>query len=252
MAAVADVGVRYLSCGDTAFSVEFGTAIEPAINAKVMGLHVAIKAEAAAGRLPGVVETVPSFRALLVHYDPLRTSRAALEPAIDRLVAQDRSAMAVGRRWRIPCCYDDPEFAPDLPEVAERTRLTAKEVVALHSGVAFSVYMIGFMPGFPFMGGLPKALELPRRQQPRVAVPQSSVAIALVMTGIYPWESPGGWHLIGRTPLLMFDPRRAEPSLFGPADRVRFQAVSRAEFDALAARQKGGTLDTARFREAPA
>jgi KipI family sensor histidine kinase inhibitor len=232
--------------------VEFGTAIEPAINAKVMGLHAAIKAETAAGRLPGVVEAVPSFRALLVHYDPLITSRAALEPAIERLVAEGRSAKAQGRRWRIPCCYDDPEFAPDLPEVAERTGLTAKQVIALHSGAEFSVYMIGFMPGFPFMGGLPKALELPRRKQPRVAVPQSSVAIALVMTGIYPWDSPGGWHLIGRTPLLMFDPRRAEPSLFGPADRARFRPVSRAAFDALAARQTAGTLDTAGFREAPA
>ena len=246
------MGVRYLSCGDTAFSVEFGTAIEPAINAKVMGLHAAIKAEAAAGRLPGLVETVPSFRALLVHYDPLSTSRAALEPAIRRLVAEGRSARTQGRQWRIPCCYDDPEFAPDLPEVAERTRLTAKQVVALHSGAEFSVYMIGFMPGFPFMGGLPKALELPRHKQPRVAVPQSSVAIALVMTGIYPWESPGGWHLIGRTPLLMFDPRRAEPSMFAPADRVRFQPVSRAEFDSLAARQRAGTLDAADFREASA
>ncbi len=244
------MGVRYLSCGDTAFSVEFGTTIEPAINAKVMGLHAAIKAEAAAGRLPGVVETVPSFRALLVHYDPLSTSRAALEPAIDALVAQGRSATADGRRWRIPCCYDDPAFAPDLPEVAERTRLTAKQVIALHSGAAFTVYVVGFMPGFPFMGGLPKELELPRRKQPRVAVPQSSVAIALVMTGIYPWESPGGWHLIGRTPLRMFDPRRAQPSLFGPADRVRFRPIGRAEFDALAAQQAAGTLDAAAFREA--
>ncbi len=244
------MGVRYLSCGDTAFSVEFGTTIEPAINAKVMGLHAAIKAEAAAGRLPGVVETVPSFRALLVHYDPLSTSRSALEPAIDALVAQGRSATAVGRRWRIPCCYDDPAFAPDLPEVAERTQLTAKQVIARHSGADFTVYVVGFMPGFPFMGGLPKELELPRRKQPRVAVPQSSVAIALVMTGIYPWESPGGWHLIGRTPLRMFDPRRAQPSLFGPADRVRFRPIGRAEFDALAAQQAAGTLDAAAFREA--
>ncbi len=245
------VGVRHLNCGDTAFSVEFGTAIDPAINAKVMGLHAAIKAAAAAGRLPGVVETVPSFRALLVHYDPLRTSRVALEPAIDALAAQGRSATTEGRRWRIPCCYDDPELAPDLPEVAERTRLTASQVVALHSGAEFTVYVVGFMPGFPFMGGLPKALELPRRKQPRVAVPQSSVAIALVMTGIYPWESPGGWHLIGRTPLQMFDPRRAQPSLFGPADRVRFRAIARAEFDALASQQKAGTLDAATFFEAP-
>lgn len=244
------MGVKYLSCGDTAFSVEFGTAIEPDINARVMGLHAAIKAERAAGRLAGVVEAVPSFRALLIHYDPLTTSRAALEPAVAELVAQDRRATAIGRHWLIPCCYDDPELAPDLPDVAERTKLTAEQVIGLHSGAEFTVYVVGFMPGFPFMGGLPKELELPRRKQPRLAVPQSSVAIALVMTGIYPWESPGGWHLIGRTPLRMFDPRRAEPSLLGPADRVRFRRIDRVEFDALAAAQQAGTLDVARFREA--
>jgi len=242
------VGVKYLSCGDTAFSVEFGTAIDPAINAKVMGLHAAVKAATAAGRLPGVVESVPSFRALLIHYDPLRTSRAALEPAVAALVAQDRSATAVGRHWLIPCCYDDPEFAPDLPDVAARTQMTPEQVIALHSGAEFTVYVVGFMPGFPFMGGLPKALELPRRKQPRLAVPQSSVAIALVMTGIYPWESPGGWHLLGRTPLRMFDPRRAEPSLLGPADRVRFRRIPRGEFEALAAAQAAGTLDVASLR----
>ncbi len=242
------MGVRYLSCGDTAFSVEFGTAIDPAINAKVMGLHAAVKAETAAGRLPGLVEAVPSFRALLIHYDPLRTSRAALEPAVEALVAQDRSATAVGRHWLIPCCYDDSEFAPDLPEVAERAKLTPEEAIALHSGAEYRVYVVGFMPGFPFMGGLPKALELPRRQQPRIAVPQSSVAIALVMTGIYPWESPGGWHLIGRTPLRMFDPRRPQPSLLAPADRVRFRRIGRGEFDALAAAHAAGELDVAAFR----
>lgn len=245
------MGVRFLSCGDTAFSVEFGTTIDPAINARVMGLHVAVKAEAAAGRLAGVVEAVPSFRALLIHYDPLRTSRAALQPQIEALVAQDHSATAEGRHWTIPCCYDDPQLAPDLAEVAERAKLTSEQVVALHSGAEFRVYVVGFMPGFPFMGGLPKALELPRRQQPRIAVPQSSVAIALVMTGIYPWQSPGGWHLIGRTPLRMFDPRRAEPSLLAPADRVRFRRIARGEFDALVAEQQAGTLDVSRFRRAP-
>lgn len=244
------MGVKYLSCGDTAFSVEFGTAIAPDINARVMGLHAAIKAARAEGRLRGVVEAVPSFRALLIHYDPLTTSRAELEPAVAELVAQDRRATAIGRHWRIPCCYDDPEFAPDLPDVAERTNMTAEQVIALHSGAEFTVYVVGFMPGFPFMGGLPKQLELPRRQQPRLAVPQSSVAIALVMTGIYPWESPGGWHLIGRTPLRMFDPRCEEPSLFGPADRVRFRRIGRAEFDALAEAQQAGSLDVAGFREA--
>ncbi|MGH6931255.1 MAG: 5-oxoprolinase subunit PxpB [Dongiaceae bacterium] len=244
--------VRYLNCGDTAFSVQFGTTIEPAINAKVMGLHAAIKAEKVAGRLAGLVETVPSFRALLVHYDPLSTSRAKLEHAIGRLVEQRHVAASVGRRWLIPCCYDDPELAPDLPDVASRTGLSVEEVIVLHTGSMFTVYVIGFMPGFPFMGGLPKSLELPRRSQPRVNVPQCSVAIALGMTGVYPWQSPGGWHLIGRTPVLMFDCRRPEPSLLGPADRVRFRRVSRAEYQELSDQQRNEALDILRFREAPA
>jgi KipI family sensor histidine kinase inhibitor len=243
------VSVKYLSCGDTAFSVQFGTTIDAATNAKVMGLHAAIKAEKAAGRLAGLVEAVPSFRALLVHYDPLATSRAELEPAIDRLAAARHTATTIGRHWLIPCCYDDPELAPDLNDVAARTGHGIEEVVALHSGTTFAVYVIGFMPGFPFMGGLPKSLELPRRKQPRLNVPRSSVAIALNMTGVYPWESPGGWHLIGRTPLYMFDQRRAEPSLLGPADRVRFRRVARPEYDALSARQREGTLDVGAFRE---
>ena len=245
------MGIRYLSCGDTAFSVEFGTAIDPALNAQVMGLHAAVKTEAAAGRLPGLVETVPSFRALLIHYDPLSTSRAALQPQIEALVAQNRSATALGRQWLLPCCYDDPEFAPDLPEVAETTKLTPERVVAAHSGAEFTVFVVGFMPGFPYMGGLPKALELPRRKQPRVAVPQSSVAIALGLTGIYPWKSPGGWHLIGRTPLQVFDPRRPEPSLLAPADRVRFRRIGRQEFEALARAQADGTLEIASLRRGP-
>lgn len=243
------MSVKYLSCGDTAFSVQFGTTIDAATNAKVMGLHAAIKVEKAAGRLAGLVETVPSFRALLVHYDPLATSRAELEPVIDRLVATRHTAATIGRRWLIPCCYDDPELAPDLNDVAARTGHSTEEVVALHSGTTFAVYVIGFMPGFPFMGGLPKSLELPRRKQPRLNVPRSSVAIALNMTGVYPWESPGGWHLIGRTPLYMFDQRRAEPSLLGPADRVRFRRIARSEFDTLSGRQREGTLDVRKFRE---
>lgn len=242
------MGVKYLSCGDTAFSVEFGTAIEPALNARVMGLHAAIKTEAAAGRLPGLVETVPSFRALLVHYDPLRTSRSELEPAIDALVRECRTATASGRKWRIPCCYDDDEFAPDLPDVAARTGLDPERVIVLHTGAEFFVYMIGFMPGFAFMGGLPKALELPRRQQPRVSVPQGSVAITLALTGIYPWNSPGGWHLVGRTPVLMFDTRRPDPSLLAPGDTVYFRRTGRGDYDALAAEQAAGPLDVAQFQ----
>src|SRR5262245_52727403 len=127
------VGVRYLNCGDTAFSVEFGSTIAPEINARVMGLHARVAAERAAGRLEGVVETIPSMRALMVCYDPVTTTRAAVQPAIEALLAGDLEHAAPTRTLSIPCCYDDPEFAPDLADVAQRTGLTTEDVIARHA-----------------------------------------------------------------------------------------------------------------------
>jgi KipI family sensor histidine kinase inhibitor len=237
------VSVRYLNCGDTAFSVEFGTTIAPDINARVMGLHARVAAERTAGRLPGVVETIPSMRALMVCYDPLTTTRTELQPAIEALVSGGLEAAAPSRTLSIPCCYDDPEFAPDLSDVAERTGLSAEAVIARHLASDFHVYVLGFMPGLAYIVGLDKALELPRRSQPRVRVPRSSVGIAMNMTTIYPFDSPGGWHLLGRTPLRMFDQRRTQPVLLAPGDALRFRRVTRAEHDAIAKQAELGTLD---------
>ncbi len=203
------MSVRYLSCGDTAFTVEFGNEISPQINSQVMALHAAIGDAKAAGRLKGVIETVPSMRSLMVVYDVLATSRTELQPGIDALVAGGLKADMKSRRVTIPCCYDDPDFAPDLAEVAERTRKTPEQVIALHLASPFKVYALGFMPGFAYSAGLDQSLYLPRRSQPRVRVPRSSVAIAMNMSIVYSFESPGGWHLIGRTPLWMFDRRLA-------------------------------------------
>jgi KipI family sensor histidine kinase inhibitor len=237
------VSVRYLSCGDTAFSVEFGNEISPQINGQVMALHAAIGLAKADGGLGGLVETVPSMRALMVCYDPLSTTRAALEPQIDALIARGLSADAVSRTVRIPCCYDDPEFAPDTAEVAERTKKTPEQVIAAHLGSAFKVYVLGFMPGLAYIAGLEPSLYLPRRAQPRVRLPRSTVAIAMDMTTIYPFESPGGWHLIGRTPLRMFDQRREQPVFLAPGDSLTFERIDRATYDAMAARVDAGTLD---------
>lgn len=239
------LAVRYLDCGDTAFSVEFGSTITPAFNTQVMGLHARIAAERAAGRLAGVVETVPSMRALMVCYDPLATTRAELQPAIEALVSGGLEAAVASRTLELPCCYDDPEFAPDLADVAQRTGLTAEDVIARHVASDFHVYVLGFMPGLAYVVGLPKELELPRRTQPRVRVPRSAVGIAMNMTTIYPFDSPGGWHLLGRTPLRMFDQRRKQPVLLAPGDRLRFRRIDRAEYDTIAAQVEAGTLDWA-------
>jgi inhibitor of KinA len=237
------VSVRYLSCGDTAFTVEFGNEISPPINDQVMALHAAIGAARTAGKLAGVVETVPSMRSLMVTYDPVATSRADLQPRIDSLIAGGLKTGVKSRRVTIPCCYDDPEFAPDLEEVAKRTKKTPEQVIADHLASAFKVYVLGFMPGLAYIAGLEQSLYLPRRPQPRVRVPRSSVAIAMDMTTIYPFESPGGWHLIGRTPLWMFDKRREQPVFLAPGDALTFQRVDRKTYDRIARQVEAGTLD---------
>jgi KipI family sensor histidine kinase inhibitor len=244
-AILADVSVRYLSCGDTAFTVEFGNEVSPEINGRVMALHAAIGQARRTGALGGVVETVPTFRSLMVIYDSLKTSRAKLEPEIAGLIAPGLPSETASRRVTIPCCYDDREFAPDLAEVAERTKKTPEQVIAGHLTSPFKVYFVGFMPGLAYVQGLEPSLYLPRRAEPRVRVPRSSVAIAMDQTTIYPFESPGGWHLIGRTPLWMFDKRREQPVFLLPGDRVSFQRIDRKAFDRIARTVEAGTLDWA-------
>ena len=237
------MSVRYLSCGDTAFTVEFGNEISPEINGRVMALHAAIGRAKETGDLTGVVETVPTMRSLMVAYDPLATSRADLQPRIDLLIARGLAAGMASRRVTLPCCYDDPEFAPDLAEVAERTKRTTDQVIAAHLASPFKVYVLGFMPGLAYVAGLEQSLYLPRRTQPRVRVPRSSVAIAMDMTTIYPFESPGGWHLIGRTPLWMFDKRREQPVFLAPGDSLSFQRIDRKTYDRIARDVEAGTFD---------
>lgn len=239
------MSVRYLSCGDTAFAVEFGNEISAEINGQVMALHAAVAAAKAAGGLSGVVETVPSMRSLMVSYDPLATSRAELQPAIEALVAEGLSSEGASRHVRLPCCYDDPEFAPDLAEVAQRTGKTPDQVIQDHLHSSFKVYVLGFMPGLAYIAGLEPSLYLPRRDQPRVRVPRSSVAIAMDMTTIYPFESPGGWHLLGRTPVMLFDKRRPQPVFLAPGDRLTMERIDRSTYDAMAAQAEAGTLDWA-------
>jgi len=208
-----------------------------------MALHAAI----GQARIAGVVETVPSMRALMVCYDPLATSRGKLEPAIEGLIARGLPTDTKSRQVTIPCCYDDPEFAPDLEEVAERTKKKPEGVIASHLASRFKVYVLGFMPGLAYIAGLEPSLYLPRRSQPRVRVPRSTVAIAMDMTTIYPFESPGGWHLIGRTPLWMFDQRREQPVFLAPGDSLTFQRIDRRTYDRIAREVEAGTFDWAKL-----
>ncbi len=220
--------VRFLSAGDRALVVEFGDRVDRALSAEVLRLDAVIGSDA----IQGVVETVPTFRSLMIHYDPLVITRAELERAIRSLLDHETGSPAAATLWHLPACYEGA-FAPDLDEVARHTGLTPAEVVALHSGTRFHVYMLGFLPGFPYMGDLPDALALPRRADPRLRVPAGSISIATNLTAIYPYESPGGWHLIGATPIRLFDERRPKPALFTPGDCVLFQPIDPGTFASI-------------------
>jgi KipI family sensor histidine kinase inhibitor len=222
--------VRFLPAGDTALVVEFGDRIDEALSERVLLLSARLRAEPPAG----LVETVPTFRSLMVHYDPRETDGERLRAAIEAALRQAGSMAWRMRRWRLPACYE-PDCAPDLAWVAEQTGLTAEDVVRRHAATQFRVYMIGFTPGFPYMGGLPPELNLPRRTDPRLRVPAGSIAIASGMTAIYPVESPGGWHLIGSTPVQLFDPQWERPSLLAPGDLVFFEPVGRAAYENIRA-----------------
>jgi inhibitor of KinA len=222
------MNVRFLSAGDRALVVEFGDRADRALSERVLRLDAVIRANAP----NGLVETVPTFRSLMVYYDPLVTGHTELEQAITSLLDRGDNPGAHTTLWRVPACYEG-KYAPDLAEVAQLTRLTPAEVVTLHSSTRFHVYMLGFLPGFPYMGDLPEPLALPRRANPRVRVPAGSVSIATSLTAIYPYESPGGWHLIGATPIRLFDPERARPALFAPGDAVVFDPIDSASFASI-------------------
>jgi KipI family sensor histidine kinase inhibitor len=226
---------RLLPCGDTALAVELGDRVDRRVSALVLALAERLRAAAVAG----VVEAVPTFRSLLIHYDPLTVSQAELKERLAPLLSGLRAADSSGRHWRIPVCYHEI-VAPDLAEVAGRTGLSAAQVVEAHSAVTYHVYMMGFLPGHPYMGDLPSELVLPRRDSPRTVVPAGSVSIATTLTAVYPLESPGGWHLIGRTPALLWDRRRERPTMLAAGDHVRFQPVSLGEHETLAARSAAG------------
>ena len=233
-----DLQVRLLPNGDTALAVEFGERIDRATSERVLALHDRLARE----RLPGVVELLPTFRSLMVHYDPLRTSGAELARRIEPLLDGLEGVRPAARLWTIPVCYD-PAFALDLEEVATRTGLTPAEVVEHHGATTYHVYMVGFLPGYPYMGDLPARLALPRRENPRTQVPAGSVAIATTMTAVYTLQSPGGWHILGRTPALLWSKRRSPPAVLAPGDKVRFAAIGVDEFGRLAERAAAGELE---------
>lgn len=213
-------------CGDRAILVEFADELSTDANGRARALARRMR------DVPGVLETVPALRSALLIIDPLRADRAAIAgTAADLATRLLPDTTGTGRVIDVPVVYGE-EAGADLDDVAAALNLPASEVIALHTSGEFGVFMLGFAPGFPYMGLLPQPLEAPRLATPRLRVPAGSVAIAGVLTGIYPLQTPGGWALVGRTPLRIYDPREPDPILFRPGDRVRFTQVTSAQFPA--------------------
>lgn len=227
---------RLLPAGDTALSVEFGDRIDRQLSALVLALARRLNE----AKIGGVIECVPTFRSLMIYYDPLLLPYSVLSARIAKLMQGLHATETAGRSWRLPVCYDE-SVAPDLADVAARTNLTPAQVVERHSVLTYHVYMLGFLPGQPYMGDVASELALPRRQSPRMKIPAGSLAIAMTMTCIFPAETPCGWHLIGRCPVPLWDLQRGG-SMLQPGDKVGFAPVSLREYEALLAKAAEGRL----------
>jgi KipI family sensor histidine kinase inhibitor len=220
---------RIVAAGDAAFIVELENRIDPGVNEAAIALATAIQTAA----LPGVRDVVPTYRSVAIHFDPLRTDYDALVARLNTWIGEEeRSPVPHGDPFPVPVCYAG-EFGPDLAEVAAFAAVSEEEAIRLHTSRIYRVFMLGFMPGFPYMGIVDQRIAVPRLSTPRVRVPVGSVGIAGVQTGIYPVSTPGGWRIIGRTPIRPFDLSRGEPVLFKPGDAVQFYSIDPGEYARL-------------------
>jgi inhibitor of KinA len=221
------------SLGDRSLTLTFEARMDPALHASILAIAAALEYH----HRPGILDIVPAYHELAIHYDPATLRISANEHphdfvnrwVEDSLRHVDNETGVITRTVEIPVCYD-PSIAPDLTVVADQLGLSVADVIRIHSATSYHVYMIGFLPGFPYMGELPASLFMPRKAKP-VMTTAGSVAIAGRQTGIYPMDSPGGWHVIGRTPVPMFTPEADPPVYLRPGDTVRFKPISRDVFD---------------------
>ena len=241
--------IDWRTMGDRALTAVLGDTLCAPVQARVAAFDRRVLAAQRAGALPGLTETVPAFCSLTFLFDPCRTSRETLQAALTALLnaphaeGMPADSRAESRHWSLPVCHDEA-FAPDLDWLADGLAGAARgdrdALIALYGSCRVTVHTLGFLPGFAFMGDIDPALRRPRRDTPRTAVPAGSVAVANQLTAIYPGESPGGWHLLGRCPVRLFDPLADPPALLAPGDTVRMSAVSRRQFDDIAAEQATG------------
>jgi len=236
--------VKFLLSGDTAITVEFGNEISYAINAQIRAFTIALQES----KISGIVELVPTYRSLMVHYDPSVIEYSALVKQMKGLLGQlDRIEIPPSDVLEIPVLYGGEEMGPDLAFVAEHNHKTEQEVIDIHTSTEYLIYMLGFTPGFTYLGGMSEDIAAPRLQQPRVKIPAGSVGIAGTQTGVYPIDSPGGWQLIGRTPVRMYDPNREVPILPKAGEYIKFRAIDQKEFDEIAAQEAAGGYTVRRY-----
>ncbi len=228
---------RFLPAGESALVVEYGRTIDPAIHDHVLALEAAM----GAAPIEGVIETVPTYRSLMIHFDPRATTPEALIQKLAMLDATPQRASGKARRWSIPVCYD-PSLAEDLAEVATELHLPQDRIAALHADALYRVYMYGFAPGFTFLGGLPSELAISRRATPRPPAPEGSLLIAGGQALITTIAMPTGWYVIGQTPVRMFDSSRARVFLADVGDEITFERIDLTTFEALRRDAASGAL----------
>ncbi len=227
------INMKLLLLGDSAVSAQFGEEICPEINQQVTALRDALEAAAAKGEIQGLGELVPTYCSLLINYDPLVLGYDELAAKLEELsqglvVKSDTERQVV----EIPVAYGG-EYGPDLAEVAAAHGMTEQQVIDIHSQPEYPIYMLGFVAGFPYLGGMSEKIATPRKESPRLKIEAGSVGIAGSQTGIYSVESPGGWQIIGRTPLKLYDTDREQPVLLSAGQYIKFKPISGAEYEAM-------------------
>ena len=214
--------MKLMAAGDQVLVAEFGDRIDEAVNDQVHALAAKIEEQ----QIPGIGEVVPTFRSLLIYYDSYQLSYREAADKIEELARNLKTEQKTKKRiLKIPCCYG-VRFGPDLADMEQLTGLDRKEMIDIHSSVDYKVYMLGFLPGFAYLGGLDERIHVPRLKSPRLKISRGAVGIGGSQTGIYPMDSPGGWRLMGETPIDMYDPNREQPILVQAGDYIRFVPIT--------------------------
>lgn len=218
--------IRILTAGDSALLIEFGKEINPETNRKITAIVQLMREQ----HIEGIVDVIPAFCSLLINYDPRVLSYEELKERMENLLKMETKTETTRKRiFEIPVCYGG-EYGPDIDNIAEHAGLSVNEVIEIHSSKDYLIYMLGFLPGFTYLGGLDERIHTPRLASPRLTIRAGSVGIGGSQTGIYPLDSPGGWQLMGLTPVRTYDPERQTPILVEAGDYIRFIPIDEEEF----------------------